>query len=840
MLLLVVTGPTRSQLTFCSTTGGTACNIPFIYQNELRTGCITDNDPDSKLWCSTATNETNHHLTGNWGHCEEGCPVHGSCTTSLGGSGICMSATQCIGVNLDYLQSNICGDEKVCCEENRVNAKVEFPAASKPVQNFMSSSDDSLIESIINEVEQDLVIEKAEGDIFDDDVGLRFGAGVGGGDPQEERTPSSLHHKFTMAGRDAVNFDQTSTVFLRLNEKLAQNEVSGGIGLRSDLSGFTSRAVNKKCPWLPTPNCDNQGRFRSHDGTCNNLKEPNFGRMGTPFNRIMLPEYAGGSTNLPRKRPADGFELPSARRISSQLTTGSNNADSTNTLMTMQFGQFLDHDITHTPAHGVRCCTRVNKESKFPGRFSSEKCFPIRIDQGDRFFKGKKKECMEFSRSLSSPDLSCNVKHREQLNQITHWLDGSNIYSSSDKENKDLRETSGMLRVGRLGPTGRPGLPVCTRSIASQKIDACRSCSSSSKHCVFAGDFRVNEQPNLVVMHTLFVRQHNRLVQILRGINPSWNGERLYQEARRINVAMYQHITYKEWLPIVLGNTMMKTFGLNSLSSGYSTDYDDGFDPRINNEFAAAAFRFGHSLIPSTVMVMPNEGPTQFFKLKETFFNPPTNKLNLTMNLDGFVRGMAEEEGMAWDENFISDVRDHLFEANESEGGLDLVALNIQRGRDHGIPGYIKYLEICGQTKIKKWNDLSKFMRSENIAKLQRLYQDVEDIDLFVGGFMEAVHLDSMIGPVFKCIIGDQFARLKKGDRFFYDLSPNLPSVKSAFTIAQLNEIRKISMSRLICTNTDIGDIQPFAFQLPLNQVNSKRSCGEILQNRVDWNVFKE
>ena len=118
--------------------------------------------------------------------------------------------------------------------------------------------------------------------------------------------------------------------------------------------------------------------------------------------------------------------------------------------------------------------------------------------------------------------------------------------------------------------------------------------------------------------------------------------------------------------------------------------------------------------------------------------------------------------------------------------------------------------------------------------------QDVEDIDLFVGGFMEAVHLDSMIGPVFKCIIGDQFARLKKGDRFFYDLSPNLPAVTSSFTLEQLNEIRKVSMSRLICQNTDIGDIQPFAFQLPLNIVNSKRSCREIMQNPVNWNVFKE
>ena len=105
---------------------------------------------------------------------------------------------------------------------------------------------------------------------------------------------------------------------------------------------------------------------------------------------------------------------------------------------------------------------------------------------------------------------------------------------------------------------------------------------------------------------------------------------------------------------------------------------------------------------------------------------------------------------------------------------------------------------------------------------------------------MEAIHLDSMIGPVFKCIIGDQFARLKKGDRYFYDLSPNLPAVTSAFTLPQLKELRKATMSRLICENTDIGEIQPFAFQLPVNRLNSKRSCREILQNPTNWNVFKE
>merc|ERR1739837_58480 len=99
-----------------------------------------------------------------------------------------------------------------------------------------------------------------------------------------------------------------------------------------------------------------------------------------------------------------------------------------------------------------------------------------------------------------------------------------------------------------------------------------------------------------------------------------------------------------------------------------------------------------------------------------------------------------EDRAKAADADFVDEIRNHLFEKSDRTGGLDLVALNIQRGRDHGLPGYIKYLEICGQTKIKTWNDLTKFMTDQNIIKLQKIYQDIEDIDLYVGGFMEAIH----------------------------------------------------------------------------------------------------
>ena len=101
--------------------------------------------------------------------------------------------------------------------------------------------------------------------------------------------------------------------------------------------------------------------------------------------------------------------------------------------------------------------------------------------------------------------------------------------------------------------------------------------------------------------------------------------------------------------------------------------------------------------------------------------------------------------------------------------GFDLVAVNIQRGRDHGLPGYNQYRRLCGLQPANSFNDLNRFMTAGAAETFSQMYQNVEDIDLFIGGVHEDPLPDALVGPTFACIVAEQFRRSKFGDRFWYE-----------------------------------------------------------------------
>ena len=107
--------------------------------------------------------------------------------------------------------------------------------------------------------------------------------------------------------------------------------------------------------------------------------------------------------------------------------------------------------------------------------------------------------------------------------------------------------------------------------------------------------------------------------------------------------------------------------------------------------------------------------------------------------------------------------------ANLLAAGLDLAAQIIQHGRDHGIPGYVKWREFCGLPTVQTFEELNDVMSVQTIATLKSIYRHVNDIDLFTGGLAETPNTGAVVGRTLGCLIGRQFHYLRRGDRYWYE-----------------------------------------------------------------------
>ena len=135
---------------------------------------------------------------------------------------------------------------------------------------------------------------------------------------------------------------------------------------------------------------------------------------------------------------------------------------------------------------------------------------------------------------------------------------------------------------------------------------------------------------------------------------------------------------------------------------------------------------------------------TGMIPLSDTFFNPEL--IYTPGELDKFLVGLATQPRQKFDNIFSEEVTNHLFQAKNSSFGLDLVALNIQRGRDHGLPGYNAFREICGLGRVNSFQLLTDLIPAKLVDRLRLLYTHVDDIDLFVGGISEISEVESLLG----------------------------------------------------------------------------------------------
>ncbi len=330
---------------------------------------------------------------------------------------------------------------------------------------------------------------------------------------------------------------------------------------------------------------------------------------------------------------------------------------------------------------------------------------------------GGVQNCFSFTRSHHESD-SNGV--RQQVNAITTWLDASFVYGSSDETAQALSDECGFMKHLTDSVTGRDLLP------PNKDLTQCAGMDAEQNiFCGLAGDGRVAEQPGLTSLHTLFLREHNRIVEELRALCPSSSAVEIFQKARKIVGAEWQHISYNEYLPQITGEAL---YNANNLSPNAPYAYDATVDASIANIFAAAAFRFGHTEVPDTIIrARKNYGVQnmQPIQLSEAFFNATYIFDDSIPDgaLDSILRGMTVQQLDLVDQHLTAAITDNLFGDPDVTGdGFDLASLNIQRGRDHGLPSYVVIREqFCGASAINDYTDLHD-IGPDNLAKLKQVY----------------------------------------------------------------------------------------------------------------------
>lgn len=518
------------------------------------------------------------------------------------------------------------------------------------------------------------------------------------------------------------------------------------------------------------------GEYREIDGLGNNLTHTTWGASPTQLSRFMPSEYGGdGSSDM------GGENRPEARVVSQTLFDQPYAVFNARGLtdMVWQWGQFLDHDIDLSPD-------------------DSGEVMEIPIPTGDPWFDPKGEGGVTLHTERSKYDLATGDNPnnpREQMNVITAFIDGSNVYGSTASRAAWLRSgVGGKLKVSSHA----------TGDLLPFNDGTQDNAGGNSTSLFVAGDIRSNEQAALAAMHTLWVREHNRLCDQIAAARPDLAGDddAIYNRARAIVGALMQVITYNEFLPALLGDGALPAY----------TGYDDSVNPTIANEFSTALYRVGHTMLSSEVLRLDESYqtiPAGNMHLRDAFFAP--QRLTDEGGIEPLLRGLAFPVMQEIDTQVIDDVRNMLF-GPPGSGGLDLVSLNIQRGRDHGLCDYNAVRNWLGMPYATDWNDVTT--HAPTAAAFGSLYPDIDDVDLWPAMLAEDHVAGASVGPTIFAGLVDQFTRLRDGDRFFYK-NPSDPSdlagilADLGMTTAQLDAT---TLGDVIKRNTSIQNIHSYVF----------------------------
>ncbi|EPB72290.1 animal hem peroxidase [Ancylostoma ceylanicum] len=394
---------------------------------------------------------------------------------------------------------------------------------------------------------------------------------------------------------------------------------------------------------------------RTYSGHCNNVNHPQRGAIYEPLRRLLAPDYED-KVSTPRSAKS-GTPLPPATEVAS-LFTPAPRGHATCSMILAQWASFIYDDLAHVASN------RLVKE----GFFTT-------------------------SRHLPLPCCNPAVDHPE-------------CFPIRGRDGKCLLSL-------RILSASHGGLP------QSDDDEECKKISANAEQCFLAGSQRINFLPSNAVMYTMWMRQHNFVAGKLKEVNPTWSDEKLFQEARRIVIAQIQHITYNEFVPVIVGKENLRRNSLDLQVNGYDSRYDMVFnDP---------SFIYQRNRFDAVVR----------FLTRSPIMKPG---LHITPELrNAFGKGPFEQ-------------------------GIDMAAFIVQMGRDHGIPGYLQWRRHCGLESVQSFASMStKFLPSINASMLEQLYESPEDVDLIVGGLAEAPLPGALLGPTLSCLFAEQMqkARLK-------------------------------------------------------------------------------
>lgn len=523
--------------------------------------------------------------------------------------------------------------------------------------------------------------------------------------------------------------------------------------------------------------------FRTLDGSCTTLTNPLFGAAGTA--QFSYMEASKFSKPFSPKRPS--------ARLVSNIVSAHPKGDIPNergiNLLFVFFGQFLDHDLVLTPAN-------------------ENKRFDIPLPKGDPLFSeigivsvpergrggGRGPGIsgasaygggtlsgvtplgeMPFFRSLTGNNPWGSSGQQHPANAVSSAIDLSMVYGS-DQQRFDLLHVSGSCKMETSNGNFLP--------LNEDEMD---NAPSLSDQFFAAGDVRANENPALTSLHTVFLREHNKLCDELAQDFPTVLPKTLFELARKVNIFQMQKIVYEEFIPAIMGS---------QINVG---PFDPTANPSVSNIFSTAAFRLGHTMVGNTLPTGQDNNP--HLTAADMFFR--NADFYMSVSTPGrYLLGAATTIAQEVDVKVVDTLRTFLFKNVPQLPGIDLVALNLQRGRDHALPSYNTVRLRFHLQAVSDFSDITSNVALQGL--LSQVYTSVDNMDLWIALLAEDHISGASMGETMFRIWTAEFKRLAEGDRFFYT-KPDLFNTNFMQTFTRFGDITSSTtlLRDILLRNTD-------------------------------------